>query len=148
MVCPDCKNTVYPKIAPAVIVGVYDKNRILMSHYANREYKGRALLAGFCEIGETAEDTVRREVMEETKIQVKNIWYYKSQPWGFDSNLLLGYFCEADRPQKIQIDENELASASFVEREKIEDESLQMSLTAEMISYFKNHAEKFCIGGC
>ncbi len=48
----------------------------------------------FTEIGETAEETVKREVMEEVGLTVKNIRYYKSQPWGFDSNLLLGYFCE------------------------------------------------------
>lgn len=62
-----------------------------MTKYAGREYKRYALIAGFTEIGETAEETVHREVMEEVGLKVKNIRYYKSQPWGFDSNLLMGF---------------------------------------------------------
>ncbi len=67
--------------------GVTHGDKILMTKYAGREYKRYALIAGFTEIGETAEETVKREVMEEVGLTVKNIRYYKSQPWGFDSNL-------------------------------------------------------------
>ena len=63
--CPECNNMVFPKIAPAVIVGVTNGRKILMTKYANREYKRYALIAGFTEIGETAEETVAREVKEE-----------------------------------------------------------------------------------
>ena len=80
------------KIAPAVMVGVTNGDKILMTNYAGREYKKYARIAGFTEIGETAEQTVEREVMEEVGLHVKNIRYYKSQPWGYDSDLLLGYF--------------------------------------------------------
>ena len=59
-------------------------------------YKGYALIAGFTEIGETAEDTVRREVMEEVGLRVKDIRYYGSQPWGMDSNLLMGFYARLD----------------------------------------------------
>lgn len=90
--CPVCGNMIFPKVAPAVIVGVTDGDRILVTKYANREYKRYALVAGFTEIGETVEETVRREVLEEVGLHVKNIRYYKSQPWGFDLNLLLGFF--------------------------------------------------------
>ena len=55
----------YPKICPAVIVGVTDHDRIVLTKYAGRAYKKYALIAGFAEIGETIEDTVRREVKEE-----------------------------------------------------------------------------------
>ena len=68
---PHCGNLIYPKIAPAVIVAVTDGDRILMTRYQGRVYKGYALIAGFTEIGETAEDTVRREVMEEVGLQIK-----------------------------------------------------------------------------
>lgn len=135
--CPHCGNMIFPKIAPAVIIGVIKDDEILISHYAGREYKGRALLAGFCEIGETPEETVAREVLEEVGLKVKNIRYYKSQPWGFDSNLLLGYFCELDGDAVMKLDEEELASARFVKREEIEPDPNLFSLTATMIEEFR-----------
>lgn len=141
MHCPRCGNTVYPKISPAVIVGVTDGDRILMSRYAGREYKGNALLAGFCEIGETAEETVRREVMEEVGVRVKNIRYFASQPWGFESDLLLGYFCEVTGNRNIILDEDELASAAWVERKDIPEENDTPSLTATMIQHFRKYGK-------
>ncbi|MBP7348583.1 MAG: NAD(+) diphosphatase [Butyrivibrio sp.] len=143
MHCPECGNLIYPKIAPAIIVGVTDGTRIVMTRYAGREYKGTALIAGFCEIGETAEDTVRREVMEEVGLEVTDIRYYRSQPWGFDSNLLLGYFCCVKGSLAIHRDTGELAAAEWVDRQEIDQTPNQLSLTAEMISYFRLHPEKF-----
>lgn len=139
--CVGCGNQVFPKIAPAVIVGVTHGEWILMTKYANREYKRYALIAGFTEIGETAEETVAREVMEEVGLQVKNIRYYKSQPWGFDSNLLLGYFCELDDSDgvaDIRMDEEELAEAEWVHYSDVPDDPEGLSLTREMMMVFKN----------
>lgn len=135
--CPVCGNMIFPKVAPAVIVGVTDKDRILMTKYANREYKRYALIAGFTEIGETVEETVRREVLEEVGLHVKNIRYYKSQPWGFDLNLLLGFFCELDDTAPIHMDEGELSLAEWVKREDIPDYGEDLSLTHEMMQRFK-----------
>ena len=87
MQCPKCGLMEFPKICPAVIIGVIDGDRILMSKYAGREYKKYALLAGFTEIGETLEETVSREVMEEVGLKVKNITYYKNQPWAFSGEI-------------------------------------------------------------
>jgi NAD+ diphosphatase len=134
--CPDCGNMVYPKIAPAVIVGIIDKDRIVMTKYADREYKKYSLVAGFCEIGEAAEDTVRREVMEEVGLRVRNIRYYKSQPWGFDSNLLLGFFADLDGDDKITREESELAVAEWIERKDTDGMNDGISLTREMIDTF------------
>lgn len=134
--CPVCGNLVYPKIAPAVIVAVTDGDKILMTKYADREYKRYALIAGFCEIGETAEDTVRREVMEEVGLKVKNIRYYKSQPWGFDSNLLLGYFAQLDGESVIIREEDELAEAEWKSRKDAEGMDDGISLTREMMGIF------------
>ncbi|MBR0091114.1 MAG: NUDIX domain-containing protein, partial [Lachnospiraceae bacterium] len=80
--CPSCNRRLYPRIAPAVIVGVTNGDEILLTRYANRYHAFHALVAGYNEIGETLEDTVHREVMEEVGLRVKNIRYYKSQPWG------------------------------------------------------------------
>ena len=138
--CPACKNMIFPTIAPAVIVGVVWRDKILLTTYANREYKRYALIAGFTEIGESAEETVRREVMEEVGLPVKNITYYKSQPWGYDSNLLLGYFCEVDEEKLgnhgIVMDERELASAEWVTKAQVPDYKENLSLTHEMMRYW------------
>lgn len=145
--CPSCGHLIFPTIAPAVIVGVTDGNRIILTTYAAREYKRYALIAGFTEIGETVEETVRREVMEEVGIPVKNIRYYKSQPWGFDSNLLMGFFCQADRKKsdehepELTIDREELASGEWVEREQIPDYGEHLSLTHEMMIQFKRYGQ-------
>ena len=119
---------VFPKIAPAVIVGVTNGDKILMTKYAGREYKKYALIAGFTEIGETAEQTVEREVMEEVGLHVKNIRYYKSQPWGYDSDLLLGYFCELAEEHKIELDETELSLAEWIDYKDVPDDPQVIAL--------------------
>lgn len=137
-----CGNLVFPVIAPAVIVAVTNGDKLLITRYAGREFKGIALVAGFCEIGERAEDTVRREVMEEAGLRVKNIRYFDSQPWGFASNLLLGYFCELDGSDEINFDHEELSSAVWVSRNELEPvrENL-LSLTGTMIETFRQGKE-------
>lgn len=138
MRCPECGLMEFPKICPAVIIAVTDGDRILMSKYAGREYKAYALLAGFSEVGETVEETVQREVMEEVGLKVKNITYYKSQPWSFSDTLLFGFFCELDGTDQIRLDEQELALAEWVRREEIQVEPDDLSLTNEMMLAFKN----------
>lgn len=136
--CPKCGNLEFPVICPAVIIAVTDKNRILLSKYAGRIYKRYALLAGYTEIGETVEETVRREVMEEVGLKVKNIRYYKSQPWGLSGTLLMGFYCELDGSDEIRLDEDELALAEWFEREEIPVEPMHDTLTNEMIIRFKH----------
>ena len=74
--CPSCGHVIYPRIVPAVIVGVCNGDEILVTKYRTG-FAHYALVAGFTEIGETLEETVQREVMEETGLHVKNIRYYK-----------------------------------------------------------------------
>ena len=143
MRCACCGNMVYPKIAPAVIVGVIYDNKILMTKYSDREYKKYALIAGFTEIGETAEETVRREVMEEVGLHVKNIRYYKSQPWALSGSLLAGFFCELDGDDTISLQEDELSVGKWAYADDLELEDDGISLTREMILKFKEeHAKR------
>lgn len=136
--CEHCGNLVYPKICPGVIVAVTDGNRLLLTKYAHRPGTvNYALVAGFTEIGETLEETVQREVMEEVGLKVKHIRYYKSQPWSFSSTLLCGFFCEVDGSTDITLDTDELAVAEWFEREEIPIEDDGISLTREMIGVFK-----------
>lgn len=139
MQCPVCQQMEYPKISPAVIIAVTHGNRLLLSKYAGREYKKYALLAGFAEIGEPIEETVRREVMEEVGLKVKNIRYYKSQPWSFTDTLLFGFYAELDGIEDITLDRQELAMAEWFEREDIPVAYEDCSLTNEMIMAFKEN---------
>lgn len=136
--CPHCGNIIYPKISPAVIVGVINKDRLLMTKYAHGIYKRYSLIAGFTEIGETLEETVAREVMEEAGLKVKNIRYYKSQPWSFSDTVLMGFYAELDGEDKVLLDERELSEATWFKREEIPTEPDDISLTNEMIIQFKN----------
>ena len=137
MKCPKCGLMEFPKICPAVIIAVTHGNGILLSKYAGRTFKKYALLAGFTEIGETLEETVAREVMEEVGLKVKNITYYKCQPWSFSDTLLSGFYCELDGTEDVILDREELALAEWFEREEIPVEEEDCSLTNEMIMNFK-----------
>ena len=117
--CESCGFRAYPTISPCVIVGIYDKNRLLLTKYAGREYKNFALVAGFVEIGESLEHAVIREVKEEVGVSVKNIKFYKSQPWPFSATILAGFFAELDGDDKITIQEDELSLAVWMDRENI-----------------------------
>lgn len=141
MRCPVCGNMIFPRIAPAVIMAVTDGDRLLLSKYANRNFTRFALLAGFIEIGETAEEAVAREVMEEVGLKVKNIRYYKSQPWGIAGNLSIGYFCDLDGDGTIRLDHNELSMADWYPREALPAEDDGISLTREMMRIFSQGKE-------
>ncbi len=143
--CGRCGLTVYPTIAPAVIIAVTRGERILVSHYADRPYKGQALLAGYCEISETLEDTVRREVFEETGLHVEEITYEASQPWGFDHNLLMGFYCKAPAGD-IRVDTRELKDAYWLARGEIGELSDDASLTNTLLARFRDRRDPFSAG--
>lgn len=138
MICPKCGNHIYPKIVPAVIVGVVDPvdNRLLVTRYANRSIHYDALIAGFTEFGETLEENVVREVKEETGLAVTNIRYYKSQPWGMVSDILMGFWCDVTGSREVTLD-GELGSAVWLSPDEIKGQPDDMSLTNEMMMIFK-----------
>ena len=134
MVC-DCGNVVYPKICPAVIVGILNGGRICLTKY-NRPGARWSLVAGYNEAGETIEQTVRREVMEEVGLRVKNLRYYTSQPWGLSGSLLFGFWCEAEEGEP-RADGTELKDARWFRPEEIDFPDDGFSLTREMIEAFR-----------
>ena len=135
--CGRCGHVVYPRINPAVIVGVIRGDSLLITRY-REGYAHNALVAGFTEIGETLEQTVEREVMEETGVRVRNIRYYKSQPWGMAQDLLAGFFCDAEEDAVIRMDPGELKYAEWVRREDIVLQPNSLSLTNEMMKVFRD----------
>ena len=137
LICDKCGNRIYPRIVPAVIAGVIWEDKILLTKYANRKMSFYALIAGFTEIGETLEECVAREVMEETGLKVKNIRYYKSQPWGSVQDLIMGFYCDVDGDTHIHIDKSELKEGAWVSRAEIEGQRDDWSLTNHMMMTFK-----------
>ena len=139
VVCPKCGLVVYPSIAPVVIVGVTDGDRLLLTRYNRKHggYQRYALNAGFVEIGEQLEDTVRREIMEDVGLKVKNIRYYKSQPWGFSNSILAGFFADVDGDTTIHIDPEELSEGVWFDRKDLPMDDTGLSLTWTMIELFR-----------
>ena len=136
MYCPACGNKIYPRINPAVIIGVTNGEKLLLTKYRTG-FAHNALVAGFTEFGETLEETVAREVMEEVGLRVKHIRYYKSQPWGVAADILAGFFCQVDGDDTIRMDASELKYAEWVRREDIILQPNDYSLTNEMMRLFK-----------
>lgn len=137
--CPKCGNMIFPRITPAIMVAVTHEDKILVTRYKGRAYKGYAMIAGFNEIGETAEETVRREVLEEVGLHVSEVKYYKSQPWGIDGNLMLGYFAKLDGSSEIDLDRQELAQAAWLSRDELGEDTIryQYSLAGDLVDAFR-----------
>ncbi len=134
----ECGNTVFPKIMPAIVVALRRGDKILLTKYASaKDTTSYALVAGFVEIGESAEDTVRREVKEETGLTVKNLRYYKSQPWGLVGNLMLGYIADVEDGDVVLAD-GELDFAGWFGRDEVPLDDDDYSLTRELIGLFKH----------
>ena len=142
MRCPACGNLVYPTISPAVIVAVTHGSRLLLTKYSPQNRPGStrnyALIAGFAEIGEPLEDTVHREVMEEVGLKVKNLRFYKSQPWSFSGCLLSGFYCDLDsEDESVTLQEDELGEGTWFDRSELPQGGSLISLTWEMIERFR-----------
>ena len=92
--CPSCNHHFFPRINPCVIVLVLKGDKMLLAKNARYRSGFLSCLAGFIEVGESAEDTVVREVKEESGLDVENIRYFKSQSWPFPSQLMLGFYAD------------------------------------------------------
>lgn len=137
IVCPHCEHTEYPRISPAIIVAIRDGDRILLTKRAGSDYKLYALVSGFSEIGETLADTIRREVKEEVGLDIRNIRYYKSQPWGISETMMLAFIADLDGSDSITLQESELSEARWFRREEVPLLEQHISVGQELIQAFR-----------
>lgn len=110
--CPTCSLSWYPRISPCAIVLVTRAEELLLARSPQFPKKMYSTLAGFVEPGESVEETVHREILEEVAIRVRNIRYFASQPWPFPAQLMLGFFAEYDSGE-IAIDGAEISEAGW-----------------------------------
>jgi NAD+ diphosphatase len=139
--CPSCGHLYYPRISPVVIIAIVDGDKLLLTRYNRSGYRRHALVAGFVEVGETLEDAVRRETMEEVGLKVKNIRYCESQPWPFSSSLIAGFFADVDGDPSVHLNtdgKEELSEGIWVNREDLVIEDNSVSLTWDMIRKFRD----------
>lgn len=116
--CPDCGNNHFPRVDPAVIVAVSDGTQLLLGRQPSWPERRYSVIAGFVEPGEAPEQTVVREVHEETRVKVDSCRFLGAQPWPFPGALMLGFRASAAPGQQPQVD-GELADARWVSREQI-----------------------------
>ncbi|MDG2375553.1 MAG: NAD(+) diphosphatase [Woeseiaceae bacterium] len=114
----DCGEQIFPRVDPAIIVLVSHGEYCLLGRQASWPEGRYSTIAGFVEPGESLEDAVRREVDEETNVDVDAVQYHSSQPWPFPSSLMLGFTAEATS-RDIQLKDGELEDAQWFTRKEL-----------------------------
>ncbi len=138
-VCPNCGFTSYTRLSPAVITAIIKDDKILMAKHSYGLKNRYTLVAGFLEAGETLEEAVKREVMEEVGLEVKDIKYFGSQPWPFPNSLMIGFTAKyADG--KIRVDGNEIVDAKWFNANEVQRFPSNMSISSDLLDWF---LEKF-----
>lgn len=135
--CPECGLSHYPRLAPSMIVAVHRDNQILLArspHFAPGMY---SVLAGFVEPGETIEQTVAREVMEEVGIRVTNIRYFGSQPWPFPNSLMIAFTADY-LSGEFRLDRLEIEDAGWYTADKLPKIPPHASIARHLIDEFVN----------
>ncbi|MEO4144194.1 NAD(+) diphosphatase [Acinetobacter pittii] len=135
MTCPACNFSQYPRVNPCVITIITrGEGEILLAKNARNKSQMYSLIAGFVEVGETLEDAVRRETLEEVGLHIKNIQYLASQPWPFPSNLMLAFKAEYEAGE-IEIQEKELSDAQFFKFNQLPEIPFKGSIAHAMIMH-------------
>ena len=135
MICPSCRYHQYPRVQPCVITIITRGNdEILLAKNAKNKTNMYGLIAGFVEVGETLEEAVRRETLEEVGLKVKNIQYLASQPWPFPSNLMLAFRAEYASGE-IELQEEEISDAEFFKFDQLPDIPFKGSIAHAMIMH-------------
>ncbi len=138
MVCTVCQYSQYPRVQPCVIMAITRGNEILLARNVQRPGKMFGLLAGFVEVGETLEQAVARETLEEVGVEISNIRYMASQPWPFPSNLMIAFQAEYVSGE-ITPQVDEIAEAAFFPFDQLPMIPPKGSIAYHMIDQIVHH---------
>jgi len=133
--CPRCHLVNYPRISPAMIVIITRGEEVLLSRSPHFRPEVYSVQAGFVEAGESVEQTVEREIMEEVGLKVKNIRYFGSQQWPFPSSLMLAFTAEYESGE-LQINHDELEDGGWYHFSQLPKSPTQKSIAWKMLQWF------------
>lgn len=136
--CTQCGKEVWPQLATAVIVLIHRGDEVLLVHAKNFRGTFYGLVAGFVETGETLEEAVHREVMEETGLTITNVRYFGSQPWPYPCGLMVGFnadYVDGD----IHLQRSELASGGWFRKDNLPEIPEKLSIARMLLDeWLKN----------
>jgi NAD+ diphosphatase len=133
--CTQCGRFEFPRLSPAIIVLVERDGKALLGRSPRFAGEFYSVLAGFVEPGESLEDAVHREIMEEVGIEVKNIIYFGSQPWPFPDSLMIGFLAEYDSGE-IKVDGEEIMDADWYGPQNLPTIPGKVSIARQLIDWF------------
>jgi NAD+ diphosphatase len=137
MLCTHCNHEAYPKLSPCVIVRITRGDEILLARGATFPPNVWALIAGFVELGESLEEALRREIMEEVGITVDNIRYWGSQSWPIPTSSLMIAFTADYQSGEVKVDGIEIDQAGFFTKDNIPGiPPTNFSIASKMIEEF------------
>ncbi len=139
--CPRCELTTYPRISPAMITAVVKDRQILLARSSRMPTGMHSVLAGFVEAGETFEECVQREVMEEVGLEVTDIRYFGSQPWPFPNSLMVAFTAKYAGGD-IRIDPSEIVSADWYAADNLPTIPGPFSVARRLIDWFVAEQQK------
>lgn len=136
-ICPECGFTSHTRLSPAVITAIIKDGKLLMALHNRSSGNMYGLVAGFVEAGETLEEAVQREIMEEVGLKVKNIKYFGSQPWPYPNSLMIAFTAKYESGQ-ISVDGDEITDAKWFSEDELPQTLSKISIASELIDWYKN----------
>lgn len=131
-ICTKCGNEVWPLLSTAIIVLIHRGDDVLLVHANNFKGHFYGLVAGFVETGENLEQAVRREVMEETGLEIKNLRYFGSQSWPYPCGLMVGFHADYARGE-IKLQRSELETGGWFNKNKLPEIPEKLSIARKLI---------------
>ena len=130
--CINCGKEVWPSLATAIIVLIQRNDEVLLVHARNFKGDFYGLVAGFVETGETLEEAVHREVLEETGITIENLHYFGSQPWPYPSGLMIGFTADYVSGN-IHLQKEELSKGAWFTKDNLPNIPEKLSIARRML---------------